>query len=95
MSLGFRTFVDTSRVTFHELSDEQIANYLRCGESFDKAGAYAVQGEGAALVKQVEGALSTVIGLPVERLLREFPDLAPAPSEALRKNGENTPDMHG
>lgn len=77
VSLGFRTFADTSRVTFHELSDEQIADYLRKGESFDKAGAYAVQGAGASLVKQVEGALDTVIGLPVERLLREFPDLAP------------------
>ena len=76
ISLGFRTFVDTSYVTFHELTDEEIADYLRKGESFDKAGAYAVQGEGAALVKRVEGALSTVIGLPVERLLREFPDLA-------------------
>ena len=77
VSLGFRTFADTSRVTFHELVDDQIADYLRKGESFDKAGAYAIQGEGAKLVKQVEGSLDTVIGLPVERLLREFPDLAP------------------
>ena len=75
ISLGFRTLVDTSYVTFRELTDEEIADYLRKGESFDKAGAYAVQGEGAALVERVEGALSTVIGLPVERLLREFPDL--------------------
>lgn len=44
ISLGFRTFVDRSAVTFHELTDEQIADYLRKGESFDKAGAYAVQG---------------------------------------------------
>ena len=77
VSLGFRTFADTSRVTFHELVDDQIADYLRKGESFDKAGAYAIQGEGAKLVKQVEGSLDTVIGLPVERLLREVPDLAP------------------
>ncbi|MBQ3106574.1 MAG: septum formation protein Maf [Eggerthellaceae bacterium] len=76
ISLGFRTFVDTSLVTFHELTDEEISDYLRKGESFDKAGAYAVQGEGAALVKRVDGYMSTVIGLPVERLLREFPDLA-------------------
>lgn len=75
VSLGFRTFADTSHVTFHDLTDEQIADYLRKGESFDKAGAYAIQGEGAKLVAQVEGSLDTVIGLPVERLLREFPDL--------------------
>ncbi len=75
VSIGFRTFLDTSAVTFRDLSDEEIAEYLRKGESFDKAGAYAIQGEGAALVEHVEGAMDTVIGLPVERLLKEFPDL--------------------
>ncbi len=75
VSLGFRTFADVSHVTFHDLTDDQIADYLRKGESFDKAGAYAIQGEGAKLVAQVEGSLDTVIGLPVERLLREFPDI--------------------
>lgn len=76
ISLGFRTFADESAVTFRELTDEEIADYLRKGESFDKAGAYAIQGEGAALVARVEGSMDTVIGLPAERLLREFPDLA-------------------
>ena len=75
ISLGFRTFCDTSRVTFHELTDERIREYLACGESYDKAGAYAVQGEGAKLVKHIDGYKSTVIGLPVERLVKEFPDL--------------------
>lgn len=76
VSLGFRTFADVARVTFRELSDEEIASYLRKGESFDKAGAYAVQGAGADLVARVEGDLDTVIGLPVGRLLREFPDFS-------------------
>ncbi len=76
ISLGFRTFADVSHVTFRDLSDEEIADYLRKGESFDKAGAYAIQGEGAALVERYDGALDTIIGLPVERMLREFPDLA-------------------
>lgn len=80
ISLGFRTFVDRSAVTFRELTDEEIADYLRKGESFDKAGAYAVQGAGADLVARVDGALDTVIGLPVGRLLKEFPDLAGSPS---------------
>lgn len=79
VSLGFRTFTDSSQVEFHELSDQDIADYLREGESFDKAGAYAVQGKGARLVKEVRGSMSTVIGLPVERLLNELPDIfAPA-----------------
>lgn len=76
LSIGFRTFADTTAVTFRELTDDEIADYLRKGESFDKAGAYAVQGEGAKLVARVDGALDTVIGLPVGRLLSEFPDLA-------------------
>lgn len=75
VSLGFRTFCDMSRVAFNDLSDDEIDAYLKCGESFDKAGAYAIQGEGAKLASVVEGALDTVIGLPVGRLLEEFPDI--------------------
>ena len=78
VSLGFRTFADVSHVTFRDLTDEEIADYLRKGESFDKAGAYAIQGEGAALVDHYEGALDTIVGLPAERLVREFPDLLSA-----------------
>lgn len=78
ISLGFRTFADTSRVTFRDLTDEEIADYLARGESFDKAGAYAIQGEGAALVDHYDGSLDTIIGLPATRLIKEFPDLVNA-----------------
>ena len=78
VSLGYRTFADASSVTFKELTDEEIVDYLRKGESFDKAGAYAIQGEGAALVDHYDGALDTIIGLPADRLIREFPDLLQA-----------------
>lgn len=75
VSLGFRTFFDEALVTFRDLTDEEIADYLRKGESFDKAGAYAIQGEGADLVAKVEGSMETVIGLPVKKLIEQFPDL--------------------
>lgn len=78
ISLGFRTFADTSRVTFRDLTDEEIADYLARGESFDKAGAYAIQGEGAKLVDHYDGSLDTIIGLPATRLIKEFPDLVNA-----------------
>ena len=78
VSLGFRTFADISRVTFRDLTDEEIAEYLRKGESFDKAGAYAIQGEGAALVDHYDGSLDTIIGLPATRLIKGFPDLVNA-----------------
>ena len=76
VNVGRKTFTDITRVTFKELSDEEIAEYLKKGESFDKAGAYAAQGEGASIIAGVDGAMDTVIGLPVGRLLEMFPDLA-------------------
>ena len=72
VSLGFRTFVDTSNVTFKSLDDVELEAYLDSDEPYDKAGAYAVQGAAGMFVSQVEGSLDTVIGLPVERLLREY-----------------------
>ena len=75
VNVGFRSFTDESQVTFRNLEEQEIIDYLRMGESFDKAGAYAIQGEGRRFVRRVQGAMDNVIGLPVERLLREFPDL--------------------
>ena len=75
VGLAYRTFVDTTYVYFRDLSDEEIAAYIATGEPFDKAGAYGIQGAAGAFVDHIEGALDTVIGLPVERLLREFPEL--------------------
>lgn len=75
VSLGFRTFVETSHVTFNELSEEEIAAYVATGEPLDKAGAYGIQGEGGALVKGVAGDFDNVVGLPVKRLLKEFSEI--------------------
>lgn len=59
----------TTTVTFKSLADSQIHDYLATGEPFDKAGAYAVQGIGAALVDKVEGSYTNVVGLPVDEVL--------------------------
>ena len=75
LSLGFRTFVEKSQVTFKALEDVDIERYLDAGESYDKAGAYAIQGEGSALVERYEGDYDTIVGLPVTRLLDEYPEL--------------------
>lgn len=71
----YRTFTDVSSVTFKELSSETIEAYLQTDEPYDKAGAYGIQGEASSFVEQLDGSLDTVIGLPVERLIREFPEL--------------------
>ena len=61
--------VDTASVTMREVSSELLEWYIGTGESIGKAGAYAVQGHGAALVTDVTGKIDTVIGLPVGLLL--------------------------
>jgi septum formation protein len=53
-----------SKVRFHELSTEIIRDYIDSGEPFGKAGAYAIQGRGGALVQGYEGELDTIIGFP-------------------------------
>ncbi len=56
---------DAAQVTMKPLTDELLAWYLSTEESLGKAGAYAVQGHGGALVEGVAGSLSTVVGLPM------------------------------
>lgn len=59
------TEVCTSSVEFVSLDDTTIEWYIGTGEPFGKAGAYAIQGAGAALVSSVSGSVSNVIGLPL------------------------------
>jgi septum formation protein len=61
-------FHETSRVTFRVLTDAIITRYLAHVSVLDKAGAYALQERGDWLIERVEGSLTNVIGLPVERL---------------------------
>jgi septum formation protein len=57
-------------VTMRELSARQIAAYVRTGEAQDKAGAYAIQGEGRRLVKSIRGPYDNVVGMPMGLLRR-------------------------
>lgn len=75
VSLGFRTFTETSHVTFKELTDEVIAEYVAGGEPMDKAGAYGIQGDGRALVESIDGDFDNIVGLPVKRLMDEFSEI--------------------
>ncbi len=63
-----RTLLNTSRVTFRELSDAEISRYWQTGEPADKAGAYALQGRAAAFVSSIEGSYSGIVGLPLYEL---------------------------
>jgi nucleoside triphosphate pyrophosphatase len=55
-----------SRVRMAEYGEGEIEAYVATGEPLDKAGAYAIQGRGGALVAGLEGSFSNVVGLPLE-----------------------------
>jgi septum formation protein len=57
-------------VTLRELSAGTIEAYVRTGEAQDKAGAYAIQGEGRRLVKSIRGPYDNVVGMPMRLLIR-------------------------
>lgn len=59
------TDVVSTQVTFKNLSDDEIEWYIHTDEPFDKAGAYAIQGLGTFLVKEINGSYTNVVGLPV------------------------------
>lgn len=66
---GVQSFVDASTVHMATLSDGALDDYLATGESLDKAGAYALQGEASAFIDRIDGLKSTVIGLPLPRVV--------------------------
>jgi septum formation protein len=65
-----RSEADTTQVTFAQLSDRDIAEYVRSGEPMDKAGAYGIQGLASRWVTRIEGCYFNVVGLPVPRVYR-------------------------
>ena len=66
------SFCECTYVTFFSLTGAEIEEFISTKESYDKAGAYAIQGRGALLVKKIDGCYSNVVGLPVSRLAREL-----------------------
>jgi len=71
VAAGFeRTEAEITQVSFGEISDEEIAAYIKTGEPMDKAGAYGIQGMASRWVAGVTGCYFNVVGLPVARVYR-------------------------
>ena len=69
------TGLASTQVTFRTLSDRLVDWFLATGEWRERAGAYAIQGRGAALVARISGDYWNVVGLPVALLLDLAPEL--------------------
>jgi septum formation protein len=65
----------TTEVCFRALSETEIERYVATGEPLDKAGGYAIQGLGGALVDWVRGSYTNIIGLPLPAVLAALAEL--------------------
>lgn len=77
-------FHTETRVTFRTLSDAEISAYVATGEPMDKAGAYAIQGGAAKMVRRIEGSYSNVVGLPLCEVIEALTLHAGDPSPLTR-----------
>ncbi|MBS7259024.1 MAG: septum formation protein Maf [Eubacteriales bacterium] len=82
---GVRTECSTTRVTFSELTKDEIRAYIASGEPLDKAGAYGIQGPFGMFVERVEGNYFTVIGMPLPIMYRMLRDEGILPT--MRRQG--------
>ncbi len=72
---GSRTALASTRVRFRALAPATLDWYLATGEWPERAGGYAIQGRGAALVTAIDGDYLNVVGLPVSALLELLQDI--------------------
>ena len=70
-----QVFHQVTDVTFYELTDEEIAEYVSMGESTGRAGGYGIEGIGVMLVKEIAGDYPNIVGLPVAETLRRLRDM--------------------
>lgn len=75
--------VEITQVTFQQLTDRDIAQYITTGEPLDKAGAYAIQGFAARWIPRIEGCYFNVVGLPIARTIALLEEVQREPAAAL------------
>jgi septum formation protein len=70
-----RQFLESTLVHFRPIADEELSSYLATQEPYDKAGAYAIQGQAGRYIPRIEGCYFNVVGLPLSRVLTELKSL--------------------
>jgi len=81
----FRSAVESTRVTFAQIDEDEIARAIASGEPFDKAGAYAIQGRAGRWVERVDGCYFNVVGLPLHRVCALLGELGWSADSALNR----------
>lgn len=70
-----QVFHQVTEVTFYDLTEEEIAEYVGMGESTGRAGGYGIEGVGVMLVREIRGDYPNIVGLPVAETLRRLRDM--------------------
>ena len=70
-----RVFASVADVTFSEMTTEEIEDYISKDEPYDKAGAYALQGEAAIYISGIQGDYYTIVGLPVHLVYKHLQEM--------------------
>ncbi len=65
-----KTAYERSRVLFKALTENEISEYIKTGEPFDKAGAYGIQGYGSQFIRSIQGCYFNVMGFPINLFYR-------------------------
>ncbi|MCR4618032.1 MAG: Maf family protein [Lachnospiraceae bacterium] len=74
-NLSSNTFYECTKVSFFDMSDGEIEEYVNTNDPLDKAGAYGIQGFCARYISGIQGDYNNVVGLPVGRLYQEIKEL--------------------
>ena len=70
------TDIDITKVYVKNLTDTEINEYVATGEPLDKAAAYAIQASGKSFIDHYEGEYDTILGLPLEKILKSIREIS-------------------
>ncbi len=72
----YKSRICSTNVTFFDLNNQEINNYIKSREPFGKAGSYAIQGIGSFAIEKIEGCYNNVVGLPVSKVIRDLASIS-------------------